>query len=103
MASAFSRFRRDAEDDLEAQVEKLSRELAAMKKALSRRGSDAYGDARDAAHDFYGDLRGSLTDALPLVRKRAMAAEQAARENPVMTAVIGLAVLGLLAAMLARR
>ncbi|MBX3582056.1 MAG: DUF883 family protein [Rhizobiaceae bacterium] len=103
MASAFSRFRRDAEDDLEAQVENLTNELAAMKKALSRRGSDAYGDARHAAHDFYGDLRDRLTDTLPLVRKRARAAEQVARENPVTTAVIGLAVVGLLAAMLSRR
>jgi len=100
---AFSRFRSDVEDDLETQVARLSKELAALKKTMSRRGSDAYDVARDAADDVYGDLRDRLLDALPLVRKRARAAEQVARDNPAMAAVVGLAVVGLLAAMLVKR
>jgi ElaB/YqjD/DUF883 family membrane-anchored ribosome-binding protein len=104
MASAFSRFRGDIEDDLEAQVARLTKELAALRKIAGKRGSAAYGDARDAAGDVYGDLRERFMDALPLVRKRARAAEKVARDNPAMTAaVVGLAVAGLLVTMMARR
>ena len=76
MHSAFSRFRGDVEDDLEAQVAHLTKEMSALKKSLSKRGSDVYDDARDTAADFYGELRERFTDALPMVRKRARAAEQ---------------------------
>jgi ElaB/YqjD/DUF883 family membrane-anchored ribosome-binding protein len=100
MHSPFSRFR---EDDLEAQVAHLSKELSALKKALSRRGSDAYDDARDTAADFYSDLRDRFSDALPMMRKHSRAAGEAARDHPATTAVVGLVVVGLLVAMLARR
>jgi len=100
MHSPFSRFR---EDDLEAQVAHLSRELSALKKALSRRGSDAYDDARDSAADFYSDLRDRLSDALPMMRKHGRAAGEVARDHPATTAVVGLVVVGLLVAMLARK
>jgi ElaB/YqjD/DUF883 family membrane-anchored ribosome-binding protein len=103
MASAFSRFRSDVEDDLETQVARLSKELAALKKTMSQRGSNAYDVARDTADDVYGDLRERIFDSMPLVRKRARAAEQVARDNPAMAAVVGLAVVGLLAAMLVKR
>lgn len=101
MASVFSRFR--GEDDLEAQVAHLSRELSALKKALSRRGSDAYDDARDSAADLYGDLRDRFSYALPMMRRHGRAAGEAARDHPAATAVVGLVVVGLLAAMLARK
>ena len=64
MASAFSRFRGDVEDDLEAQVAHLTKEMSALKKSLSKRGSNAYDDARDTAADFYGELRERFSDAL---------------------------------------
>jgi ElaB/YqjD/DUF883 family membrane-anchored ribosome-binding protein len=101
MVSAFSRFR--GEDDLEAQVAQLSKEISALKKSLSRRGSDAYDDARDTAADFYGELRERFSDALPMVRKRAHAAGEVAREHPATAAVVGLLVVGLLVTMLVRR
>lgn len=103
MASAFSKFRGDVEDDLEAQVAHLTKEISALKKSLSRRGSDAYGDARDTAADLYSDLRERFTDAMPLVRKRARAAEKIAHDHPATAAVVGLVVVGLLVTMLARR
>lgn len=103
MASAFSRFRGDAEDDLEAQVARLSKEMSSLKKALSRRGSDAYDDARDTAADFYGEFRDRLSDALPVVRRRARAAGEVARDHPATAAVVGLVVVGLLATMLLRK
>src|SRR5690606_24665953 len=67
MASAFSRFR--GEDDIEAQVAHLAREMSSLKKSLSRRGSDVYDDARDTASDFYGELRDRFSDALPMMRR----------------------------------
>jgi len=101
MASAFSRLR--GEDDLEAQVAHLAREMSVLKKSLSKRGSDVYDDARDTAGDFYGDLRDRLSDALPMMRKRTRAAGEVARDHPATAAVVGLVVVGLLVTMLARR
>jgi ElaB/YqjD/DUF883 family membrane-anchored ribosome-binding protein len=104
MATAFSRFRSGIEDDLEAQVAQLTKELAALRKTAGKRGSAAYDDARGVAGDVYGDLRDRFVDALPLVRKQARVAERVARDNPALTAaVVGLAVAGLLVTMMARR
>lgn len=100
MASAFSRFR--GEDDLQAQVAHLTREMSALKKALSRRSSEAYDDARDTASDFYSDLRERFSDTLPLVRKQARAAGEVTRDHPATAAVVGLVVVGLLVTLLAR-
>jgi ElaB/YqjD/DUF883 family membrane-anchored ribosome-binding protein len=101
MASAFSRFR--GEDDLEAQVAHLAKEMSALKKSLSKRGSGVYDDASDAAADIYSELRDRFSDALPMMRKRAHAAEQVASDHPATAAVVGLVVVGLLVTMLARR
>ena len=72
MASAFSRFR--GEEDLEAQVAHLAKEMSALKKSLSKHGSDVYDDARVSAADFYGELRDRFSDALPMMRRRTRAA-----------------------------
>jgi ElaB/YqjD/DUF883 family membrane-anchored ribosome-binding protein len=101
MASAFSRFR--GEDDLEAQVAHLAKEMSVLKKSLSKRGSGVYDDASDSAADIYSELRDRFSDALPMMRKRAHAAEQVARDHPATAAVVGLVVVGLLVTMLARR
>lgn len=103
MASAFSRFRGDVEDDLEAQVARLTKELSSLKKSLGKRSAVAYDDARDTASEIYGDLWDKFTDALPMVRKRAHAAERVARDHPATAVVVGLVVVGLLATMLARK
>lgn len=103
MASAFSRFRGDVEDDLEAQIARLTKEISSLKKSFAKRGSAAYDDARDTASDVYDDMRHRFADALPVVRKQAKAAELAAREHPATAAVVGLVVVGLLVTMFARR
>ena len=103
MASAFSRIRGDLEDDMEAQVARLSKEVAVLRKALSRRGGDVYDDARETAADFYSDLRERLSDALPMMRRQTRAAGDAARQHPATTAVVGLVVVGLLVALMARQ
>ncbi len=101
MASAFSRFR--GEEDLEAQVAHLAKEMSALKKSLSKHGSDVYDDARDTAADFYGELRDRFSGALPMMRRRTRAAGEVARVHPATAAVVGLVVVGLLVTMLARR
>jgi ElaB/YqjD/DUF883 family membrane-anchored ribosome-binding protein len=100
MYSPFSRFR--GEDDLEARIAYLSKEMSSLKKALSRRSADAYDDARDTASDLYSDLRDRFSEALPVVGKRARDVGEVARHHPATTAVVGLVVVGLLATLLAR-
>jgi ElaB/YqjD/DUF883 family membrane-anchored ribosome-binding protein len=100
MYSPFSRFR--GEDDLEARLAYLSKEMSSLKKALSRRSADVYDDARESAGDLYSDLRDRFSEAMPIVGRHARAAGEVARGHPATAAVVGLAVVGLLAAMLAR-
>lgn len=92
-----------SESDLEAQVTRLSRELASLKKMLAKQGSRAYADTQAMASDFYDDMSGRISDALPVVRERAKAVEKVARENPTTTAAVGLVVVGLLVALMSRR
>lgn len=100
MYSPFSRFR--GEDDLEARLAYLTKEMSSLKKALSRRSADAYDDARDTASDLYGELRDRFSDALPVIGKHARAAGHVARGHPATAAVVGLVVVGLLATLLTR-
>jgi len=100
MYSPFSRFRGD--DDLEARLAYLTKEMSSLKKALSRRGSDAYDGARDTAADLYSDLRDRVSEALPIVGRRARDVGEVARHHPATAAVVGIVVVGLLATLLAR-
>ena len=74
-----------------------------LKKAVSKRGASAYQDTREAASDVYSEVWDRFSESLPAMRKRARAAEQVARDNPATAAVVGLAVVGLLVTLLARR
>lgn len=103
MASTISKMRGDIESDLEDQVARLSKELNTLKKAVSKRGASAYQDTREAASDVYGEVWDRVAESLPAMRKRARAAERVARDNPATAAVVGLAVVGLLVTLLARR
>lgn len=100
MHSPFSRFR--GEDDLDARVAHLASEMSSLRKALSRRGLEAYGDASDTASDLYSEFRERFGEALPAVRQRARDVGEVARHHPASTAVVGLVVVGLLAALFAR-
>jgi len=53
MASALTRFRDDLQDDVQDQIARLSREVASLRKTMTKRGGAAYEDARDAAGDLY--------------------------------------------------
>ena len=102
MASTISKLR-GMESDLEDQVAALTKELSALKKSVSSRGANAYQDTRDGASEVYGELWDRFSESLPAMRKRARAAEKVARDNPATAAFLGLAVVGLAAALLLRR
>ncbi len=103
MDSAFSKFRSDVSDDLEAQVARLQKEVRTLRKALGKRGAAAYDDTRDAATDFYEEVAGRVVDALPNIRRQSRVMQRAATDHPVTTALVGIAVIGLLVGLLSRR
>jgi ElaB/YqjD/DUF883 family membrane-anchored ribosome-binding protein len=89
--------------DLEKQVAALSRELAALRKAVSRRGGAYYEDGRDTASDYYSDLAERFSEALPAIRRHSRVIEKTAREHPAKAAAVGLVVVGLVASLLLSR
>lgn len=89
--------------DLDKQIASLTKELAALKKAASKRGSAVFEESRDAARDTYSDFVEAISDRLPGLHKRAKAIEGSAREHPATAAAVGLVVVGLVAAMLFSR
>ena len=107
MASSFSKIRDDLEGNLEEQVASLRKEVSALTRMLTKRGAAAYSDTRESASDLYEDAWNRLLEALPKIRKQARDqarfAGKAAHDNPVATAVVGVAVLGLLVSLLVRR
>jgi ElaB/YqjD/DUF883 family membrane-anchored ribosome-binding protein len=89
--------------DLDKQVAALSRELAALRKAVLRQGGAYYEDGRDAASDYYSQLAGRFGEALPAIRRRGKVIERTARDHPATAAAVGLVVIGLVASLLLSR
>ncbi|GLS40590.1 hypothetical protein GCM10010869_61870 [Mesorhizobium tianshanense] len=89
--------------DLEKQVAALSRELAALRKAVSRRGGSYYEDGREAASDYYSDIAERFSNALPAIRRQGRVVEKTARDHPATAAAVGLVVVGLIASLLLSR
>jgi len=89
--------------DLDKQVAVLSRELAALRKVVAKRGGAYYEDGRDAASDYYAQLADRISDALPAIRKQGRAIERTARDHPATAAAVGLVVVGLVASLLFSR
>ena len=99
MASTFSKLRDNFGDDLDAQVARLQKEVASLRRQLAKRGAAAYDETSERAADLYDDVIARLGEAVPQIAKQSRVVGKAASDNPVTTAVIGLAVLGLLALM----
>ncbi|MDR7221151.1 hypothetical protein [Aminobacter aminovorans] len=95
--------REEIQADLEEQVSQLTKQVASLTKAMSKRGSAALADSRESASELYEGLYDRFTDALPAMRKQARVAQKTAQDNPMTTALVGVAVFGLLAALLSRR
>jgi ElaB/YqjD/DUF883 family membrane-anchored ribosome-binding protein len=100
---AFPKFSDDVTSDLEAQVARLQKEVRTLRKALGKRGAAAYDTSKDAAADFYEEMADRISDAWPVVQKQSQAVRRAASDHPVTTAVVGLALVGLIAGLLSRR
>lgn len=103
MSSYFPNFLSRSDDDLERQVERLKHDLTALSRSLSRRGSRYYDDARESTGNLYEEMSERVADAMPHLREQARHAGKTARENPVATAAVGLAIVGLLALLVSRR
>jgi len=99
----------DLRDELQAQIADLGSELNSLRKSVASRSADRYVDARDGAGDLIEDLWSGIMNQLPSrkqVRRQARYANQAMHDNPgttAATAVVGVAVIGLLIALLMRR
>jgi ElaB/YqjD/DUF883 family membrane-anchored ribosome-binding protein len=103
MVANLWRHHSDVGDDLEAQIARLSREVASLKRTLSKRGAAAYEDTSERTADLYEDVLSRISDAMPDIKRQSRAVQKAAHDNPVVTAVVGVAVIGLLLGLLARR
>lgn len=86
--------------DLEEQVAALRKELGALKKMATRRGSAFYDEASDTVSDYLSDLSDRLNSYLPTFRKQAKAVERAAFDHPAVVAAVGLVVIGLVASLI---
>ncbi len=94
---------RELETDLESQVASLRKEISSLTRLVSKRGSEVYEGSRDGAVELYEELWNRVSDALPKIGKQAKAANKVAHDNPMITAVVGVAVVGLVIGLLARR
>ncbi|WP_395448608.1 hypothetical protein ACHMW7_27925 [Aminobacter sp. UC22_36] len=95
--------REEIQTELEDQVSQLTKQVASLTKAMSKRSAAALADSRDSASELYDGFYDRFTEALPAMRKQARAAQKTAQDNPMTTALVGVAVFGLLAALLTRR
>jgi ElaB/YqjD/DUF883 family membrane-anchored ribosome-binding protein len=103
MASQFSRLRDDLADDLEGQIAALRSEVSSLKQTMSKRRAAAFDDARGHASDIYGEVVSRVQDAMPRIASRSRDVRKVAQDNPVLTAMVGLAVVGLLLGLVMRR
>lgn len=103
MASSFTKLRDELQDDLQDQIARLSKEVAALRKSVSKRGVSAYGEARDSAAETYDELISRLSDAMPEIRRQSRVVHKAARDNPMTTAIVAAGVVGLLVSLFAAR
>ena len=94
----FSKTTDDIQDDVEAQIAALRKEVSSLSRALSKRGASAYRGASDEAADLYGDIAQRISDSLPTVRRQAQQFERTVRDHPTQSiAIAGLAALALAA------
>jgi len=84
--------------DLHRDIEALRREVAALSRAATKRGSAAWRGASDEASGLYDDVAERIGHALPVIRRRAHDLEETIRDNPGRAAAaLGLAALAVAA------
>lgn len=95
--------RDEIKSDLEDQVAHLTRQVASLTKAMSKRGASALADGRESAAELYEEFHDRFAEAMPAVRRQARVARKAAHDHPVAIALVGVALLGLFVSLIARR
>lgn len=95
--------RDEIKTELEDQVAHLSRQVASLTKAMSKRSANALADGRDSAAELYEEFHDRLAEAMPAIRRQARVARNAAHDHPVVIALVGVALLGLFVSLVARR
>jgi len=103
MAMNFLHRHKDVEGVLSDQIQSLRDELRSLRKQASKRGSHSYNDARESAADLIEEISEALAPAVAQVRKQAHHAGETMRGHPAATAVVGVLVLGLIAAFFSSR
>lgn len=99
----------DLRDELQSQIADLGSELRALRKTVIKRSGSHYEDVREGAGDLLDEVWSRVSDSLPSrrqIRRQARHANRVVQEHPGATAasaLVGLAVLGLLASLLLRR
>ena len=100
----FPRADNSARWDIEARIEALRDEVAALSRDASRIGRGAYDSAAESGADLLGALPRMSRAALPMARRQARAAEKTVRDHPTAAvAVAGLILIGLAASVIYSR
>jgi hypothetical protein len=87
--------------DIHDELAALRREVARLGGTVSKHGSAAMRDTGERTMELGSELAERAAAALPIIRRRAHDLEESIRDNPTRSAaVIGLAVLGVAAAVL---
>jgi ElaB/YqjD/DUF883 family membrane-anchored ribosome-binding protein len=100
---SLSKFRDDVESDLSDQIASLRKEIASLRSSAKKQSARAYDDASDTLTDLIESLLSNTKGARKELYSKARLVNEAARDNPVTTAAVGLAAIGLLAALLFSR
>lgn len=87
--------------DIQRDIEALRRDIAALSRSATKRGTSAWRDAANEASGVYDEVTQRINHALPVMRRRAYDLEETIRDNPGRTvALAGLAALALAATVL---
>ncbi len=93
--------------ELQEQIAELSGEVRSMRKSLSRSSRSHYRDMRDGTSEMFEEMWSRVLDSIPdlkSMRRHARSANRTVHDHPAAAAaVVGLAVLGLLASLMMRR
>lgn len=100
---SFSKLRDEVDGDIGEQIAALRKEVASLSKVLGNHGSRAISDASDSVSDMFHDVLDNTKDARKEIARKARKVNDAARENPMLTAVVGAAAIGLFLAMFINR
>ena len=90
--------------DIDARIEMLRDEIAALSRDASRLGKNAYESARASGQDVFSELPRYARSALPVARRQTQVAGRTVRDHPTAAAAVaGLVLVGLAATLIYSR